>query len=180
MELLTDVPIKQKASNRLVRQRFCNLREAFCNLLLRLRGIACSLALIALMGGCDWPKDIIKDWEHQCRSEARLIVHDEALWAQYLKEAEENYRVRAAQFPDTERMVVEYAPNFAEKYGPNLMDQPETVDGEVVRRDLYIVNAGKIVAQYVNFYARSDFPGRTVYACIGSFPELYNLGDLAR
>lgn len=122
------------------------------------------------------PSDVFQELERPCRSEARLIVHDQALWADYLEEADETYASRAARFPDTERVIVEYAPSFQQKFGTDLTDQPATADGEVVRQDLFIVKGDRKVAQFVNFYARDDFAGKTIRACLGNFPELYARG----
>ena len=107
------------------------------------------------------PTNIFKEHEELCRREARVIVHDPDLWAQYLLEAENTYSGRAKQFSDTGRAVVEYAPNFEQKFGADLKDNPATIDGAVVREDIFIVHHGKPVAQFVNFYARRDFAGRT-------------------
>ena len=137
----------------------------------RVPAIRLGLLLVAL-GGCS---DIFADHERLCKSEARTIVHDPALWEEYLTAAEQAYSERAKDFPDTERVVAEYAPEFEHKFGSGLTDAPSTMDGEVVREDLFIVKDGALVAQFVNFYARRDFAGRTVAACFARFPELYGM-----
>ncbi|MHA6318297.1 hypothetical protein ACXYN8_11635 [Altererythrobacter sp. CAU 1778] len=121
-------------------------------------------------------KDVFADLERRCSSEARLIVHDPDLWEEYLMEAEATYKARSAKFPDTGRALIEYAPSFEQRYGADLRERPEAVEGAVTRIDIHIFKDGKNVAQFVNFYARRDFAGTTIQTCVGNFPDLYSLG----
>lgn len=136
----------------------------------RRRAATGGAVLILTLGGCS---DVFDRHEELCRGEARTIIHDFDLWNEYLKVAQQTYSNRAKQFPDTARVVAEYAPGFQQKYGSDLSDTPATRNGAVVREDLFIMKDGKRVAQFVNFYARQDSGGRTIVACLGSFPELY-------
>lgn len=121
------------------------------------------------LGSCS----IFDEHEELCRREARLVIHDPALWAEYRKEAEETYLSRLKRFPNTRRVLAEYALNFEQRFGSDLKELPATIEGAVVREDMYIIQSGKPVAQFVNFYAREDFAGTTIQTCFGNFPELY-------
>ncbi|MBO9519784.1 MAG: hypothetical protein J7493_17130 [Porphyrobacter sp.] len=144
----------------------CNVRAA------RHRAIVIWPVLFGLpLGSCT---DIFAEQEERCRSEARVIIHDPELWMEYLKESEMTYLSRAEDFPGTGKVVLEHAQSFEKRFGPELKDRPSAINGAVVREDVYIVQNDTRVAQFVNFYARRDFGGRTVQTCLGSFPELYS------
>lgn len=126
------------------------------------------------------PVDLFDKLATQCRSDARLVIHDRQLWAEYEQEANATYQARKASFTETERNAAEYAPGFQQRYGAELSEAPETKDGEVVRQDLFIMKGDTTVAQYVNYYARSDAAGSTIKTCLGSFPELYSDRKIGR
>lgn len=137
------------------------------------RHVLGSFLLVGLLsGGCSL--DNFGELEQRCRKEARVLVHDPDLWRDYLAAANQAYAERLSRAPDTQRVVAEYAPGFDDRYGADLRDLPETVDGAVTRQDLFVVKDGEPIVQYVNYYARRDFGGSTIMSCLGNYQEFYD------
>jgi hypothetical protein len=123
------------------------------------------------LGSCS----IFDEHEEICRREARVIIHDQERWQEYKKEAEQTYRSRAERFPNTGRTVAEYAAGFEIRFGSELKHDRNSENGSVIRDDLYILQNGNIVVQYVDFVARRDgLAAPLTQSCIGNFPELYS------
>ena len=118
--------------------------------------------------------NMFSEVEERCRREARVIVHDRTLWRAYLRGAQETHSERAAEFPETRRSIVETVPGFSWRYGSELREKPNIPEGKVVRQDFFLLlDDSRLVAQFVNFYARKEFAGRSVKSCVGNFPELF-------
>ncbi len=129
------------------------------------------------LGGCFPLVDVFGELEETCKAEAKIVVHDQPLWREFVTEGNANFESRASEYPETHRIVAEYALGFDRLYGPSMEPSTLTVDGKVVRSDLIILKDGVRVADYVNFYARRDFAGRTISNCIAKFPDLYQETD---
>ena len=137
------------------------------------RPLAAMATGFVLLAGCGW--NVVARHEAQCRSEARLIVRDPALWAEFQDGSDRAFEARRTRFgPATGRATIESVPGFDEKYGANLADDRIFPEGRIVRSDVFIVRGKQIVAQYVDFIGKfSSIDGSTNLYCLGLYPELY-------
>lgn len=133
-----------------------------------------------LLAGCGL--DVVARHKAQCLHEARLIVRDPALWAEFQAGANRAFEDRRERFgPATERATIEAVPGFEQKYGANLADDRDFPEGRIARNDVFIVRGKQIVAQYVDFIGRfSGIDGSTNLYCLGQYPELYSKEGSAR
>jgi hypothetical protein len=131
-------------------------------------------AALFLTGGCGLLWDSHNDLERICRAEARTIVHDAALWDEFIAGSNQNYLERQREFPKTGKALPEYVAGFEERFGAGLTKNRTMVDGKVNRDDIYILKNDKIVGQFVDFVLPSyGFGGTGGINCTGLFPELY-------
>ena len=141
---------------------------------LALAAMAFSVVWLAVYGSGD---SVVTKHNARCENEARLIVRNPALWAEFQDESRRAFEARRKRFgPETERATIEAVPGFDQKYGPDLADSRYFRDEKIERNDIFIVHGDQIVAQYVDFTASlRSIDGATNLYCLGSHPERYAL-----
>ena len=148
---------------------------------LALPAIALGGIWLAVYGSGD---SVVTKHNARCESEARLIVRNPGLWAEFQDRSRRAFEARRERFgPETERAIIEAVPGFDQKYGPDLADNRDFGDEKIKRNDIFIVHGDQIVAQYVDFTASlRSIDGATNLYCLGSHPERYarpsNASDL--
>lgn len=115
--------------------------------------------------------DIAKDHDRKCRESIKLIIHDEGLWRQYRLQSQIAHRHEMSlNPPNTGRTYWMGVGDFKMRFGEKKTLFRSTVDGKIVRDDLFILKNDKVVAQMVDYTAlQKGFDGPTGYDCIGYY-----------
>ncbi|WP_447755825.1 hypothetical protein [Sphingopyxis fribergensis] len=139
-----------------------------------LKLFAIAFALL-LLWKCSPFNSIFDEHEKACRLHAKTIVHNQDLWAIYMKGGDEAFQDRKREFPETERAVGEYVPGFEHRFGRALTIGRNPRIGEVVRDDLVIVKDGILVARFVDFAGSyNSIEGPQFLTCLGNYKSNYD------
>lgn len=132
------------------------------------------VAVLFSLLGCDLTGNLIGDHKKICRMQGKIVVHDRGLWTEYVDGASRSYLKRKKEFSDTEMAIPEFVEGFEYKFGKNLESTRESVSGEIIRNDIYLLKDKKLAAQFVDFFASYNSIGsETNFNCTGLYPDLY-------
>ena len=115
--------------------------------------------------------DIAKDHDRKCRESIKLIIHDQGLWQQYRRQSQIAHRQEMSlNPPNPGRTYWMDVGDFKMRFGEKKTFFRSSVDGKIIRDDLFILKHDKVVAQMVDFVAsQRGFDGDTSYNCIGYY-----------
>lgn len=122
-----------------------------------------------------------KRTEHEalCLSEGRIIIHDQALWAEFMVDALDKLKKNAKTNQGrTEIDVFDTPQGFDRRFGNDLSLAPKVVSGKITREDMFLLKGSSIVAQYVNYYWREEGTSAPIiFTCYGLDKNLHKIEE---
>lgn len=134
-----------------------------------------SLGLMLLASqGCSRSGDLVEEHGRICRQNMKVIVHDEVLWREYRAQSEAAHKREIQQDPPiTWRPLYISIGDFTMTFGDNRSRSRPSIDGKIVRNDIFIIKGDKTVVQIVDFLGQyRGIDGVTALNCLGLYENL--------